>query len=95
MVLNGNKDIRWIQRFQNFEKSLDFLREEISIKDPGIIEKAGMIQFFEITFEVGWKMVKDYLEEEGFTKIVSPGSTLKKAFEVGLIEDGARGWNCF
>jgi nucleotidyltransferase substrate binding protein (TIGR01987 family) len=83
-----NKDIRWKQRFQNFEKSLNYLEQALNIQQPDIIQKAGLIQFFEMSFELAWNVVKDYLEEQGFIEIKSPRSALKKAFEVGLIEDG-------
>ncbi len=86
-----NKDIRWKQRFQNFEKAIIYLEQALAIAKPDIIQKAGLIQFFEMSFELAWKVVKDYLEEEGFIDIKSPRSALKKAFETGLIADG-HGW---
>jgi nucleotidyltransferase substrate binding protein (TIGR01987 family) len=81
------KVIRWKQRFENFEKSFLLLREYIKIKVPSKIERAGGIQFFEMSFELAWKMQKDYLESEGFEP-KSPKATLKQAFQSGLIEDG-------
>ena len=86
-----NKDIRWKQRFQNFEKAIIYLEQALAIAKPDIIQKAGLIQFFEMSFELAWKVVKDYLEEEGFIDVKSPRSALKKAFETGLIADG-HGW---
>jgi nucleotidyltransferase substrate binding protein (TIGR01987 family) len=83
-----NKDIRWKQRFQNFERSLKYLEQALSISRPDIIQKAGLIQFFEMSFELAWNVLKDYLEEQGFIDIKSPRSALKKAFETGLIQDG-------
>lgn len=84
----GEKDIRWKQRFQNFEKSLNYLHLAIQIKDPDIIQKAGIIQFFEMSYELAWNTIKDLLESEGFTDINSPRNALKKAFETGLISEG-------
>ena len=81
------KVIRWKQRFENFEKSFLLLREYIQIKNPSKIERAGGIQFFEMSFELAWKMLKDYLESEGFEP-KSPKATLKQAFQSDLIEDG-------
>jgi nucleotidyltransferase substrate binding protein (TIGR01987 family) len=83
-----NKDIRWKQRFQNFEKSLAFLEKSISIYKPDIVQKAGLIQFFDISIELGWYVLKDYLENEGFSEIKTPRDAIKKAFEIGLIDDG-------
>jgi nucleotidyltransferase substrate binding protein (TIGR01987 family) len=82
------KDIRWKQRFQNYEKSLNYLEDALAINMPDIIQKAGIIQFFEMTFELAWNTMKDYLEEEGFLNLSSPRDAIKKAFEIELITDG-------
>lgn len=47
-----NKDTRWRQRFQNFEKSLQYLEQALEIRQPDIIQKAGLIQFFEMSVEL-------------------------------------------
>ncbi|HCY41413.1 MAG TPA: nucleotidyltransferase [Prolixibacteraceae bacterium] len=83
-----NQDIRWKQRFQNFEKAIGHLEQALKIEDPDLLQKAGIIQFFEMSYELAWNTLKDYLEEQGFTDVKSPRSAIKKAFEVGLIEDG-------
>jgi len=83
-----NQDIRWKQRFQNFSKALDYLETALEIENPDIIQKAGTIQFFEMSFELSWNLVKDYLEEQGFVDVKSPRTALKKAFEIGIIENG-------
>lgn len=84
----NNPEIRWKQRFQNLEKSLRFLEQAIAIEHPDIIQKAGLIQFFEISFELTWNLMKEYLEEQGFQDIRSPRDTIKKAFETQLITNG-------
>lgn len=83
-----NTDIRWKQRFQNFEKAMAHLAASLQVKDPDILQKAGIIQFFEMSYELAWNTLKDYLEEQGFVDVKSPRSAIKKAFEVGLIENG-------
>ena len=81
------KDIRWKQRFQNFERAFKLLEDTIGIKDPSIVERAGMVQFFEMTFELSWKLLKDFQEAEGFI-IRSPRDSIKQAFQAGFIENG-------
>ena len=83
-----NKDIRWKQRFQNFKKAMSYLEQGLEIPNPDIIQKAGIIQFFEMSFELAWNMVKDYLEEQGFVDIKSPKGALKKAYEMNMLENG-------
>ena len=72
-----NSDIRWKQRFDNFDRAFVLLREAL---EPGLaalsqLEKEGTIQRFEIAFELAWKTMKDYLEENGL--VVSPATPPK------------------
>jgi nucleotidyltransferase substrate binding protein (TIGR01987 family) len=70
---------RWQQRFQNFERVLLCLEEAINISTPSVVERAGMIQFFEMTFELSWKVLKNYLEDGGY-RVKSPREAIKLAF---------------
>ncbi len=83
-------DVRWKQRFQNFDKAFKRLADAILIirKDPdNVLLQAGLIQTYEFTFELAWKTLKDYLEMEGFT-VPSPRATLRQAFQCGYIQQG-------
>ena len=83
-----DEDVRWKQRFQNFEKAYHLLEKAMDIRDPSIFEKAGLIQFFEISLELSWNVMKEYLESQGVSELRYPRETIKKAFETGLIENG-------
>ena len=52
--------------------------------------RGGLIQFFETTFELGWKLLKDYLEAQGVVAI-SPREAIKHAYQMTLIANG-QGW---
>ncbi|MBM7560907.1 nucleotidyltransferase substrate binding protein [Fusibacter tunisiensis] len=81
------KDIRWKQRFVNFEKSYKLLNQYINQPIETELERAGIIQFFEISFELSWKLMKDYLEAQEIS-VKSPRETIKQAYQIGLIDDG-------
>ncbi len=84
-----NTNIRWKQRLNNFEKAVRYLGDAVKRKtEEDIILRAGLIQFYEMTFELAWNTLKDYFESEGFNNLKSPRSVIKKAFETGLIEEG-------
>lgn len=85
--MDNKKDIRWKQRFQNFTKAFNHLKKTLDISNPSEAEKAGLIQFYEMTFELAWKMMRDYLQEEGYS-ISSPREAIKQSFQSGIIEDG-------
>ncbi len=80
-------DIRWKQRFVHFQRAFGLLQQTLAIEQPSDAERAGLIQFFEMSFELAWKVLKDYLEEEGFA-VTSPRDAIKKAFQADLLEDG-------
>ena len=81
------KEIRWKQRFENFNKSYILLDKYSKKEELSELEQAGIIQFFEMTFELAWKVLKDYLEAEGYI-VKSPRETIKQAFQIQLINDG-------
>lgn len=75
------KEIRWKQRFENFNKSYTLLDRYSKREDLSELEQAGLIQFFEMTFELAWKVLKDYLESEGYI-VKSPRETIKQDFKM-------------
>lgn len=83
----NSEDIRWRQRFNQFERAFLLLKSAIDIETLSIIERAGLIQFFEMAFELSWKLLKDYQEAEGFA-INSPRDAIKQAFQSGIITAG-------
>lgn len=85
--MDSQKDIRWRQRFDNFKKSYQLLEKYSSLELTSEIEKAGLIQFFEITFELAWKVLKDYLEAQGYM-VKSPRETIKQVYQMEIIDDG-------
>lgn len=89
-----NSDTRWKQRFQNFDRALVLLREALE-RGPGVLsnlEKEGVIQRFEYTFELAWKTIKDFLEEGGLIiSPLTPRQVLKDAYVAKVLADG-QGW---
>jgi nucleotidyltransferase substrate binding protein (TIGR01987 family) len=85
-------DIRWQQRFQNFERAFTLLRTAMEERAPqkfNQLELEGLVQRFEYTFELAWKTLKDYLEYEGIVlPEITPRAVLKTAFGAKIIDDG-------
>jgi len=83
-----DKGIRWRQRFQNLQKAyLQFESAVLNFDNLTQLEKEGLIQRYEYTFELSWKTVKDYLEAKG-VNVLFPRDVIKEAFHYGIIEDG-------
>ncbi len=80
------KEIRWKYRFDNFSKSFKVLKRSLEIENPSEVERGGVIQFYEMSFELAWKMIKDYLQEEGFD-VKSPRTAIKQGIQIELLGD--------
>lgn len=93
--MTENKDIRWMQRFDNYRKALRLLGQAVEIVSQRVNEdeavedllKEGLIQRFEYTHELAWKVMKDYAEYQGYTDIRGSRDAFRKAFEMGIITD--------
>lgn len=99
-----NQDIRWEQRFSNFNKAFEKLRQAVEtiktrygVDEAGRIAndqflddiiKEGLIQRFEYTHELAWNVLKDFLEQAGNTNIYGSRDATRAAFAADLITDG-------
>jgi nucleotidyltransferase substrate binding protein (TIGR01987 family) len=87
---NENQDTRWKQRFSNFSRALSLLREamEEDVFSLKQLEKEGIIQRFEYTFELAWKVLKDKMEFDGIVlDQISPKAVVRQAFAAKYIND--------
>ncbi|MEO5912463.1 MAG: nucleotidyltransferase substrate binding protein [Pelobium sp.] len=83
-----SQDVRWKQRFKNYQKALRQLEKFLKQKNLNELEEQGLIQAFEYTFELAWNVIKDYLNFQGFTEIMGSRDAFRMAFNRGLIEEG-------
>jgi nucleotidyltransferase substrate binding protein (TIGR01987 family) len=84
----SEKDVRWIQRYSNYAKALGQLSKFIEKKELNELEKHGLIQAFEYTYELAWNTIKDYFENQGETEIHGSRDAFRLAFKRGLVENG-------
>lgn len=82
------KEVRWKQRFNNFEKAFEQLKAAIE-RMPELDDLAleGLVQRFEYTYELAWKTIKDYLESKGEEEKYQR-DVIKKAFQTNIIDNG-------
>ena len=96
--MTQSKDIRWIQRFTNYRNALIKLSQAVSIvagqqnaqADVDSLMKEGLIQRFEYTHELAWKVMKDYAEYQGYTEVRGLRDAFRQALQMGIIDDA--GW---
>jgi len=89
--MNSPHDVRWHQRFDNFQRAFALLREALADGPAALnqLEKEGVVQRFEYTLELAWKTLKDYLEASGFVlTALTPRQVVKDAFAARILADG-------
>ncbi len=83
---------RWFYRFENYKRAFSLLREAIGYMDGrelSQLEKEGVIQRFEYTMELAWKVMRDYLESENVVfEQITPKTVIREAFESRFVSDG-------
>ncbi len=90
------RDIRWHQRFSNFQKALAQLNKAVDYfnhNELNDLEKQGIIQAFEFTHELAWNVIKDYFFYQGNTEIRGSRDAVREAYKFGLIaSDSGESW---
>lgn len=76
-------------KLHDFEKALTKLHQSLQrdVHQDDLVLDAT-IQRFEFTYELSWKLMKNYLEYNGNTEVTSPRATMRAAFQDRLIQDG-------
>ncbi len=84
--MSNTDEIRWQQRLENFGKALSQLEAACDKKEYSDLERAGLVQMFELSFELSWKVLKDLLFYEGYD-VKSPREVVRKSFEMEYINE--------
>lgn len=94
-----DQDIRWIQRFSNYVKALEKLRQSVEYINHNLIKKdegdvldemlkEGLIQRFEYTHELAWNVMKDYAVYQGNSNVGGSRDATREAFQLSLVTNG-------
>ena len=94
---DNKADVRWLQRFNNYRKALRKLGQAVDIvsekmdwgEEVDDLLQEGLIQRFEYTHELAWKVMKDYAEYQGYTDVKGSRDAFRKGLEMGIIDSGA------
>ena len=97
-------DIHWELRFSNYSKAMDKLQESVEyiqrsplnentdeVEKLAVLDemvKEGLIQRFEYTHELAWKVMKDFAEYQGTTNISGSRDAIREALQMNLIQSG-------
>ena len=89
--MTNKSDIRWCQRFDNYQKALAKLAEAVDLaatRPLSDLEQQGLIQGFEFTHELAWNTLKDFLTYRGVQQIIGSRDATRAAFKADLLHNG-------
>jgi len=100
----NDKDIRWEQRFSNFNKAfakldqavtlvkreyyIDGVFDQDNFEENDDLIKEGLIQRFEYTHELAWNVMKDYAFYQGNAEVGGSRDATREALQLHLIHHG-------
>ena len=82
---------RWLQRFDNYKRAQAQLEDAVQLmrsRNLSDLEKQGVIQAFEFTWELAWNLLKDYLNWQGESEITGARDAIREAYKRELIDNG-------
>lgn len=80
-------DTRWKQRYAQYKEALLTIEEVVpKYAQLSELEKDGLIQRFEFTFDLAWKVMQDYLKAAGYADIKGPRSCIKQMAQDNLVD---------
>lgn len=78
------------ERIESFNRAFEILSEAVNAYKNNcmnILTHMALIQSFEVCFELAWKVLKDYLDENG-VKVYLPKEVIKEVFSFEVISNG-------
>jgi nucleotidyltransferase substrate binding protein (TIGR01987 family) len=90
--MTTNEDIRWKQRFENYKTALSRLEKLVELStehELDDVEQEALIQRFEYTQDLSWKVIKDFYESLGEVGVQGSRDAFQLAFNRGLIKNAS------
>ncbi|MGG5255142.1 nucleotidyltransferase substrate binding protein [Neobacillus sp. SM06] len=82
------KKERVYEKLDDFKRACKRLDEATKLEPVNDIVFDGVIQRFEFTFELSWKLLKLHLEFTGIGELRSPRAIIREAYAAGIIDNG-------
>ena len=74
-------------RIRRLSEAVNVLNECDNVGSEQDLLKEGLIQRFEYTHELAWKVMKDYLEYQGYVDIRGSRDAIRKSLELDILSD--------
>ena len=84
--MSNADEIRWQQRLDNFSHALAQLSAACGQADYTDLERSGLVQTFEFSFELAWKTLQDLLFYEGY-EAGTPRAAIRQGFAAEYLDE--------
>jgi nucleotidyltransferase substrate binding protein (TIGR01987 family) len=88
----ADADVRWVQRLDNYGRALGALQRAVDTarqRRLSELEEQGLIQAFEVTHELSWLLLKDFLLDQGVSGISGSRDAVREAVVRELLSPGS------
>lgn len=76
------------ERLENFDRAFEIYKLAVdAFKQDDVLTHMALVQAYEVCFELAWKVLKDYLNEQG-VEVYLPKQVIKEAFAHEIISNG-------
>jgi len=72
-------------KLDELKNALNKLDEGLSQVNPSQLEQDGILQRFEFTFELAWKVIQEYAQTQG-VETVSPRDAIRVGAQLGIVD---------
>ncbi|MGL4759576.1 MAG: HI0074 family nucleotidyltransferase substrate-binding subunit [Patescibacteria group bacterium] len=88
--MNQKKQSGFIHKYALYQTALKSFSqgiEDYKTNTSSEIMKAGLIKMYEFTWELAWKTIKEYLEDENIEFMPTPRQVIKEAYQLHLLDE--------
>lgn len=78
----------WIESYETFKKAYSKLKEFVETDNGSEKDRSAIINAFQYTFELWWKTLQKYMQEQQLLEELGPAATIRGAFHYQFIDDG-------
>ena len=78
----------WKESYETFKKAHSKLKEFVETDDNSEKDRSAIINAFQYTFELWWKTLQKYMQQQELLEEFGPAATIRTAFHYQFIDDG-------
>ena len=77
-----------IESYDSFKKAFLKLKEFVETDDGSEKDRGAIINAYQYTFELFWKTLQKYMQQQEMLDEQGPGSVIRTAFQYNIIDNG-------